>query len=149
MRKIFLVSCLVVLSLVFTSCISATLADYLPPSHDHCPIHPIDAILFSYPQFVTENLKEPPALHIYNTMWSKTSFINLEPFERPKTELEQTIYLTAKRVQLWNQNYVVMNQEPYLDFYSIGGDFEKRIPITIKDSKNLRTQFSATTIQFS
>jgi hypothetical protein len=148
MKRSLIASLLVGLLLCCTSCISATLTDFVPPSHGECAVHPIDAILFSVPEYITERwvllsngneeLEENPALHFYTTQWGKIRFIDLEPLERAKTELEQTIYLTAKKVNLWNNYFVVMNQEPYVDFYTFDGDFEKRLLITIKDSKNLK-----------
>jgi hypothetical protein len=145
MRKPIIISLLIGLLFFCYSCISATLVDCLPKAKDLYPVHPVDAILFSKPDSIMETwallsngsdaIFEPPAVHFYTEQWSKVSFFNLEPLKKPTND-QPTIYLTAKQIKLWNHEFMIMNKEPYLDFYSYDGDFVKRFQFPIPDVGN-------------
>jgi hypothetical protein len=149
MKKLLMISLLIGLLLLNSSCISATLSDCLPKAKDTYPLHTIDAILFSKPDSITETWAllsngselshESPAVHFYTNQWSKTSFFNLEPIKKT-TDEEPAVYLTAKQIKLWHQEFMVTNKEPYLDFYSYDGDFVKRFLLPIPNVDNFEIQ---------
>lgn len=150
MKKSLTTSLLVGLFFFCSSChVSADLDIYLPTRTDKLTSHPIDCIEFldptdqaNYYAILSEGLEpyyQEPNVQIWNLSWNSVRSFNLEPKEKA-TDHKKAVFYTPKQMKLWNMQWVIMNRESTLDFYSFQGEWQKRYILPIQHSEKLQLQ---------
>jgi hypothetical protein len=150
MKRSIIASLLIGLLLFVSSChISAELDLYLSNRIDALTHHPVDCIKFVdlsdqevYYAMLSQGLETTyhgPNLQVWTESWNPLRSFNLEPKEKA-TDDKKAVYFTPKIVKLWNQQWMVMNQESTLDFYTFSGELDKRFILPIQNPEDLILQ---------